>query len=260
MNRKKITAAIIACLVASGSIGVFPQSVPASMPTVKAAETDEKSGIEFITADNSDGTKTITGYTTSGSLPEEIVIPSEIDGAKVTALSYYLFQGKTEIKSVVIPGTIKEIPFDCFQGCTGLEKVTLSEGTESIEQMAFYGASSLKEIDLPDTVTDIGSDAFYGTAIENIVIPDTVTKIGAGAFSDTPYGEANPFIIRDGVLLSYSASNYGTSDENDIEVVVPESVTEIAPSAFFNRTSIASVILPEGLTKIGNDAFEYCTN
>ncbi|WP_035356734.1 leucine-rich repeat protein [Acetobacterium malicum] len=60
------------------------------------------------------------------------------------------------------------------------------------------------------------------------------------------------FVIENGVLTKYLG--------NATEVVIPEEVTVIGAEAFQNNQSITHVRLPSGLVKIGDRAFEFCTN
>jgi hypothetical protein len=59
------------------------------------------------------------------------------------------------------------------------------------------------------------------------------------------------FEINDGVLESYCY---------DGEVVIPDGVTAIGDSAFWDCKSMEKVIIPYGVTTIGEAAFENCTN
>lgn len=43
-------------------------------------------------------------------------------------------------------------------------------------------------------------------------------------------------------------------------VCVPEGITAIGASAFWNNTTAEEIVLPESLKRIGGDAFYYCTN
>ncbi len=62
----------------------------------------------------------------------------------------------------------------------------------------------------------------------------------------------NDFDIQDGVLKKYLGS--GTS------VIIPEGVTKIGIGAFCSCTSLTSVSIPEGVTEIGGEAFSCCTS
>ena len=97
-----------------------------------------------------DGTA-ITGC----NIPEdgELVIPDEIDGFKMTAISQKAFYG-TALEKVVIPGSIETIGISAFERCSNLTEVVLNDG--------------LKEI---------GLNSFSSTAITEIYIPKTVTSI-----------------------------------------------------------------------------------
>ena len=62
--------------------------------------------------------------------------------------------------------------------------------------------------------------------------------------------ENNRFDIEDGVLKKYHG--------NESSVVIPEGVTEIGERAFEGCKALASVAIPEGVTEIGERAFEGC--
>ncbi len=57
------------------------------------------------------------------------------------------------------------------------------------------------------------------------------------------------FFIYNGVLVRYNG--------NEINVVIPDKVTEIDEIAFFN-SGITSVAIPDGVKSIGVSAFRYC--
>ncbi len=58
------------------------------------------------------------------------------------------------------------------------------------------------------------------------------------------------FKIKDGVLTKYIGS--------DAEVVIPDGVTSIRGTAFFNCSSLMSITIPDGITSIGKNAFSFC--
>ena len=59
------------------------------------------------------------------------------------------------------------------------------------------------------------------------------------------------FVIEDGVLEEYTG--------NDAEVVIPEGVTSIGDSAFSGCTNLTAITIPDSVTSIGNYAFGECT-
>ena len=77
----------------------------------------------------------------------------------ITAIGYNAF-GYTNIKSVILPKSLREISPGAFGSCTSLESITLNEGLVSIGNNALCGKSKLTEIVIPASVTDMGEEVF----------------------------------------------------------------------------------------------------
>ena len=84
------------------------------------------------------GTIIITGYNIEGGL--DVVIPSEIDGKKVTAIGASAFESKG-ITSVIIPNTITSIGEGAFR-YNKLTSVIIPSSVTSIGYSAFYISNS----------------------------------------------------------------------------------------------------------------------
>ena len=174
------------------------------------------------------GTIIITGYNIEGGL--DVVIPSEIDGKKVTAIGASAFTkdgveptgistNKIEyniqplynkknnyevvpiakvpskglgITSVVIPNTVKIIGDMAFEG-NHLTSVAIPSSVTSIGEMAFY-KNHLTSVTIPNSVTNIGSGAFENNYLTSVTIPNSVTSIGSGAFYK--YNTSNPNLTK----------------------------------------------------------------
>lgn len=150
---------------------------------------------------NEDGTLYVSA---SGELTDgNIVIPSEHDGKKVTAIGTGAFFEKKDITGVTIPQSITAIGEDAFRGC---EKITAVNYNGTVAQwcnIKFASASSnpcrngadlyiqgKKITDLnisskgtSDEVLSIGDYAFTGCgSLRSVTLGDGVTVIGAEAF------------------------------------------------------------------------------
>ena len=62
----------------------------------------------------------------------------------------------------------------------------------------------------------------------------------------------NDFVIENGELQKYKGQGG--------DVVIPEGVTSIGNDAFWGCSSLTSVVIPDGVTSIGNDAFWGCSS
>ncbi len=71
-------------------------------------------------------------------------------------------------------------------------------------------------------------------------------------YAKIKFSENSDFNIFEDELVSYNGANK--------TVAIPEGVTSIAASAFWNNTFVEEVVLPESLERLGGDCFYYCKN
>ena len=214
-----------------------------------------------------------TAYTASGigtATETDIVIASEHNGLPVTAVGLTLSYDYAlrKITSVFIPGSVKTILPGAFMECDNLQSVVMEEGVETIGYYAFgcEDGGVLSEIILPDTVTTIGEWAFGEALLSEIRIPKKVTKIGEGAFFGCS-DHLQSIVVDEGNTAYHSNGNclIETASKKLIlgcgNSIIPDdgSVTSIGDRAFYRCSSLESIVIPEGVTSIGERAFRDCT-
>ena len=126
--------------------------------------------------------------------------------------------------------------------------------------LKWYSGSS-KEVLIPEhvdgySVTKIFDAAFYGSKVERVVIPNTVTAVGALAFADCK--ELREVIFSENIT-SFGEMVFLRCEKLEAVSSIPQGVTDITEGVFSGCKRLKSVELHEGITVIGDEAFYDCT-
>ena len=188
----------------------------------------------------------------------------------VTEIGDGAFCGCTSLKSITIPNSVTEIGDGAFNGCTSLKSITIPDSVTSIGGNAFSDCTSLTGITIPESVTSIGGWTFEGcTSLTSITIPGSVAGIGDGAFNgctsliaiNVATGNQN-YISVNGVLYNKDKTTVicYPAGKKDKSYTIINGVTYIGEHAFEYCTSLTSITIPSGVMGIGDWAFLGCSN
>ena len=200
-------------------------------------------------ADNSDfiiENGVLTSYRGSGG---NVVIP---DG--VTEIGEWAFAYCSNLTSITIPDSVTEIGECAFYDCSGLTTINILNSVTEIGYAAFAYCTTLTAITIPDSVTTIGDNAFYGCyKLKKIVYSGTQEQwnsitIGSTNSDFTHAKLTFVFEISDGILTKYNGL--------ESEVVIPDGVSEIGEEAFADCTSLKKVTMEGKIDEIGENAFK----
>lgn len=200
---------------------------------------------------------------------ETIIIPEG-----VTTIEDYAFANCRNLKSVSLPSTLTELGEQVFANCNELETITSKSDNFVVENGALYNAdksvlykyiptNQSKSYEAPETLKEVKAYAFENCAnLTSIVIGKSVTKMGVNAFIGcealvevtVPFLGSSP-AAKDSAIFAYFFDK------------VPSTITsvtvlggEIIPvKAFDACTKIKTLVVGEGVTRIGELAFRSCT-
>ena len=189
-----------------------------------------------------DGT-IVTGFSEKGLLKREdkkdLAIPDKnLDGDWITEI------GSTEVADA-----------DGLFGGEGVvfETLKLPSKLEKIGIGAFRGIG-LQKVTFPEALEEIGMMAFQTNELREIILPDSVTTLGQAAFATNPKVEKLVLSKNLKTIPSTAFGNPTGGCAPYTELIIPEGVTKIENNAF-NGNSLTRIEIPETVTEIGSAAF-----
>lgn len=221
-----------------------------------------------------DSVTTIGGHAFYNTGMIELVLPRNLTSIHERAFS------KNRLRSVDLPSTITSIGRYAFAQNRFVE-IALPEKLKSIEDGTFansyikklsvpgdverIGAEAFSDnwleiLSLPPALKTIGSYAFARNKLQSISIPNSVTEIASGAFfsnrlETATIGNSVTFIGRSAFQSFFSKGD--SINRNLItEIIIPDSVTVIEAEAF-DYNALRTVVLGKNVRKIGKSAFRY---
>ena len=183
------------------------------------------------------------------------------------------FAGQSDMTTLILPPTVKEIREKAFMDCDGLETLVLPEGLERIGNNAFSGCTSLKEVVFPSTLLSVGNEAFSGCSeLENVAFGSLRTNVQEDAFDGCIYElenlqdeNASPaefFELKVDKRNSARIISY-TGDEEI--VVVPgmiggHPITSIEKGCFKGNETVQEIYISNAISAVNGDVFRDCPN
>ena len=163
-------------------------------------------------------------------------------GATIYQYDGYDQTGILEIPKTVDGYTVIGIAEQAFARCD-FTSITLPDSMVSIGDFAFSSCDNMTAIHIPASVSSIGTAIFADcNSLKEITV----------ASANAHYQAANGVIYsKDGtVLVTCPAAT---------DVTIIDTVTEIAPYAFYYNANITSITIPSGVTKLEEAAFGNCS-
>ncbi|MDD6475477.1 MAG: leucine-rich repeat domain-containing protein, partial [Sodaliphilus pleomorphus] len=194
----------------------------------------------------------------------------------------WCFSQCTVLGNVALPSTLKKIGDYAFNQCEKITEVKLPSNIDSLGFQSFAWTSvtnfdipvhagyvpgemligtKLTALNIPEGITSLGEGIVaWCQDINSLTIPSTVTKIdGNLAYCSTLStidNHSSSFTFKDGTLYSADMKRLIGTLRTSGDFTIPSTITSIATRAFSN-TAFSTLVVPEGVTAIGDYAF--CT-
>ena len=182
---------------------------------------------------------TITKYTGPGGA---ITIPNAINGLPVTVIRNGAFGCRGDLTNVTIPNSVTSIDETAFFYCSGLTHAVIPKSVTSINGDVFAGCSGLVSIEV-----DPANPAYCNSA-DGVLFDKAMTCLVC-----YPCGKTGKYEIPSNVRNIMSTAFGGSGKLTG--VTIPNGVTNIGDYAF-NCGNLSGIVLPDSVTSIGIQAFE----
>lgn len=261
MERKKISAMVLAATLTLGSMGVYAaafdpnETVMASgddTSSLSSSMTDDSSSADSLAEDSSEEDSSFADESSETDSSEED--SSLVDESSAEDSSSETDSSQADDSSMADDSsTADSKPDDPVINEEDFITEELADGTVKIT-----GYSGGKDVVIPETlggksVTVIGVDAFSDRSLDTLVIPDSVTTIEDYAF----WASGLKKITFGNGLRSIGEGAFMYLDKLE-EFQLPDSIETIGDWAFANCKTLNTLDIPDSCKSIGTGAFACC--
>ncbi|MDO4507405.1 MAG: leucine-rich repeat domain-containing protein [Spirochaetales bacterium] len=187
----------------------------------------------------------------------------KVEGGVTVIDSNALRKRAFQIEHLILPDSVEVVSSYAFNN--SLKSISLSKNLKKIFGYAFFGCRNIESIELPDGLKEIGKSAFAGCEkLKDISIPESCKKIDNGAFCDCPLLNEikHPCISIDKkAYINYCNSELEKYFDKEAEsVVIPDGIKKIGYEAFMDCTKLKKILIPDSVTEIEEGAFSGCSS
>ena len=176
----------------------------------------------------------------------------------VETIGYYSMHGidsdttLSEVRKVVLPQTVRRLKDGAFTLLSKLEEVNIDNVTELGDYSLAY--TNLYYGNIPKTVNTMGDGVFYASKVVEASIPSGMKKIPYLTYGNC--GNLRKVDIPDSITVIEDDA-FMACDHVDVENKFFKNVVRVGKGAF-NYCDYNSLVIPENVKYIGEEAFSSC--
>ena len=174
---------------------------------------------------------------------------SQPDGMLILHNRIYCYKGEMpENTSLVIPSTVTHFAGrNTFKDQKNLVSITIPGSIKVIPFACFEGCINLREVKLSEGLETIGYQAFKDCGIEQVTLPSSMIEgLPSQAFMNCT--NLKSVKISDNKKIKFIGSRFVYNCENLTEINIPEGVEKIHDEAFTYCTALTSLKIPDSVT------------
>ena len=198
-------------------------------------------------------------------------------GNGVTSIGSSAFENCTSLTSINIPASVTSIGAGAFAGCTNLKTVFVGNGVTSIGNRAFDSCTNLKAVFMTRTSSapSLSGNPFVNTPNLKIYVPVDYYGNILSVYQSNGWSSYSSKLcaswssgtcaagLNDGVLTVVGFGAFENcigfnSRSNITSIVIEEGVTSIGDQAFYGCGGLTAISIPNSVTSIGGGAFASC--
>ena len=173
------------------------------------------------------------------------------------------YQNNTDIEHVIVSDNVENIGSRAFDSCTKLKTIVIGNGVKNINRDAFENCTSLKTIIMTRTSSapSINGTPFYPNFDLKIYVP---MDSNGNILEDYTKGDWRAYLLVNMLVGSWRSGTCAVTYKNNVLTVVGwgAMADDIPSYRGWNRhcSDVTSVVIEDGVTHIGGDAFLGCRN
>ena len=173
------------------------------------------------------------------------------------------------VTSLVIPEGVKTIPPFAFNNCDCLQSVYIPDSVVTIGESAFSSCDNLTAVRVPQSAMTLGLGGLFPSSyqkLRSVTLGANVESIRDDEFDNfraleelaVAVGNASYRVSGDGCLYDAGLTTLIACPRINAGVTIPNGVTSIGNFAFQYCTNLVSVSTPETVQRIGSYSFSSC--